>query len=166
MAAWDASLGFVSFRDTIQAVFILLHYVRATISGQSRLSPSETSAMLAWGQQQLSRLHQWVRDLEWNGLHKGCISGPGDPAAVLAFPHIASHYLVQNLIDPLITVCSMRGGRALVSAELVSAIEHTWVSARLAYPRSADADAQIVWCTALDSIDARLAELRAIFSMG
>ncbi len=166
MDAWDPSLGFASFRDTMQAVYVLLHYVRATISGESRLSPSQTSAMLAWGQQQLSRLQQWLRSLEWNGLHKGCVAVPGDPAAVLAFPHVASRYLVRNLIDPLIALCSMPGGRALVSPELVSAIEHIWTSARLAYPHAADADARIVWCTALDRINGRLAELTAMLSKG
>ncbi|KAI0718785.1 hypothetical protein C8T65DRAFT_638113 [Cerioporus squamosus] len=165
MAAWDPSLGFLSFRDTTQAVYVLLHCVWAIISGRSQLSPSQTDMFLLWGQQQLSRVHQWLRDLEWRGLHKGCLAVSGDAAAVLAFPHIASRYLVHTLIDPLIALCSMPGGLPVISEELVSTIEHTWASARLAYPHSADADAAFVWCTELDRIDARLRELRAIISM-
>lgn len=164
MAAWDPSLNFESMRDTFQAVFVLLHCVRATVSGQSRLTPSQTEAMLSWGQQQLSRVHQWLRDLEWRGLHKGSLAVSGDAAAILAFPHIASHYMVNTLIDPLIALCSMPGGLPLIPAELVSAVEQTWASARLAYPHAASAQAGFVWITKLDRIDARLAELRKVFT--
>ncbi len=163
MAAWDPSQGFLSYRDTTQAVYVLLHCIRATISGQSRLTSSQTAAMLAWGQQELAHLHEWLRDLEWTGLHTGCLAIAGDAAAILSFPHIASHYLVEMIIDPLITLYAMPGGLALVSGseELVSTLERTWAAARLVYPDFVDEKAGFVWSSGLDRIDIRLAELRA-----
>ncbi len=165
MAAWDPSKGFLSFRDIAQASYVLLHCVRATVSGQSQLSASQTAEMLAWGQRQLPRLHKWLRDLEWTGLHKGGLAIPGDAAAVLSFPHIASHQLVRNIIDPLIALCSLPGGHELVSGELVSTVERAWSSARVAYPDSVNEDSAFVWSSGLDQIDARLVELKRIHEL-
>ncbi len=163
MTDWDPSQGFLSYRDTTKAVYVLIHCVRATISGKSRLTSSQTDAMLTWGQQELSRVQEWLRGLEWAGLHKGCLAIHGGAAAVLAFPHIASHFLVEMIINPLLTLCSMPGGLALVSQELVSAVEHTWSAARLAYPDAMpDANTGFVWSSGLDRIDSRLAELKAV----
>ena len=162
MNSWDPSVGFLSFRDTTQAIYILLHCIRATTSGQSHLSPAQTDAMLAWGRQHLSRLHIWLRDLSWAGLHKGCLATPGDAAAILSFPHIASHHLIINIIDPLIALGSTPDGRGLISEELISAIQSTWSSACLAYPDQLASGAAFLWCSGLDMIDTRLMELRAI----
>ncbi|TFK86562.1 hypothetical protein K466DRAFT_587126 [Polyporus arcularius HHB13444] len=163
MAAWDPSRGWKSFRNTMQAVYVLLHCIRAAVSGQSQLTSSQTDAMLGWGQQELFRVQEWLRGFEWVGLHKGCLAISGDAAAVLAFPHIASRYLIKNIINPLIDLCSMPGGLALVSAELVSTIEHTWSSGRLAYPNLANEEAGFVWCdSGLNHIDSRLEELKAL----
>ncbi|RDX45140.1 hypothetical protein OH76DRAFT_1022365 [Lentinus brumalis] len=162
MAAWDPSQGWVSYRDTMKAVSVLLHIIRATISGQSRLTSSQTDAILAWGQHELPCVDEWLRGLQWTGLHKGCVTRSTDAAAVLAFPHIAAHCLIKMIINPLITLCSMPGGRALVSGELVAALEHTWSAARLAYPDAVDVNIGFVWASGLDKIDARLVELRAV----
>ncbi|RDX45086.1 hypothetical protein OH76DRAFT_1408356 [Lentinus brumalis] len=125
MAAWDPSGGFLSYRDTTKAIYVLLHCIRATISGQTRLTSSQADAMLTWGRQELFRVQGWLHGLEWTGLHKGCLAIYGDAASILAFPHVASHFLVEMIINPLITLCSTPGGLALVSEELVSAVEHT-----------------------------------------
>ncbi|RPD61518.1 hypothetical protein L227DRAFT_546481 [Lentinus tigrinus ALCF2SS1-6] len=162
MAAWDPSQGFISLRDATQAISMLVHCIRATISGRSQLSPVQADAMLAWGKEQLPRLHQWLRDLSWTGLHKGCLALSGHTAQVLAFRHIASHLLVANVIDPLIALGSMQGGRELVSKELIVTIEHAWLRACLAYPDFAPLDAIYVWSSGLDQIDSRLTELCAI----
>ncbi|TFK77566.1 hypothetical protein K466DRAFT_608027 [Polyporus arcularius HHB13444] len=161
MAAWDPSQGFPSYRDTTQAVYVLLHIVRATISGQSQLTSSQSDAMFAWGQQELTRLREWLRGLEWTGLHKGCLAKSGNAAESIAFPHIASHYLIKMVLNPLIRLCSMPGGRAVVSRELVSAIEHAWSAARLAYPDPVHVDIGFVWSSGLARIDSRLTELKA-----
>ncbi|RPD58371.1 hypothetical protein L227DRAFT_654762 [Lentinus tigrinus ALCF2SS1-6] len=165
MAAWDPSQGFVSFRDTTQAGFVLIHCIQATISGHSRLSSLQADAMLAWGKAQLPRLCQWFRDLSWTGLHKGCLAISGPAAQVLAFRHIASHLLVENIIDPLITVGSMQGGRELVSKELIVTVKHAWLRACLAYPDYAPRRATFVWLSGLDQIDSRLAELCAVHQL-
>ncbi len=164
MAAWDPSVGFVSFSDTTQAIYVLLHCIRATMSDQSQLSPSQADAMLAWGRDELARLHRWLCDLEWSGLHRGCLSIPGDTAAILTFPHVASDLLGRDIVDPLIALVSLPGGLTMVSGELVSAVESSWSAAWLAYPQSADPDAPYLWCSGLDSIDTRLAQLRAAIS--
>ncbi len=162
IAVWDPSLGFGTFRDRTQAVYVLLHIVRATISGQSRLTASQTDAMLAWGQKELTRAHEWLHGLDWTGLHKGCLIRSGNAGEVLAFPHIASHYLIKMIINPLIRLCSIPGGLAVVSGELVSAVEHTWSAAQLAYPDLVDADIGFVWSSGLARIDSRLAQLKAL----
>ncbi len=162
MAAWDPSEGFPRYRDTTQVVYVLFHIVRATISGKSQLTASQTDAMLAWGQQEIKRLREWLGGLEWTGLHKGCLVMSGNAAESIAFPHIASHYLIKMVINPSITLCSMPGGLALVSRELVAAIEHTWSAARLAYPNAVDVDIGFVWASGLDRIDPQLAELKAV----
>lgn len=162
VAGWDPSAGFLSFRDTTQAIWVLLHCIRATIDGCSQLTPSQTDAMLVWGKRQLFRLQQWLRGLEWTGLHKGCLAISGDGAAILAFPHIASHLLVMNVIDPVIALGSIPGGRELVTSDLVFAIEQAWSRARLAYPDFAPRDAGFVWSSGLEGIDSRLAELCAV----
>ena len=161
MAAWDPSQGFRSFRDTSQAIFVLLHCIRTTLSGHSSLTVSQTHEMRKWGQQQLLRIHQWLRDLEWNGLHDGCLAIPGNAASVLAFPHIASHFFVQMIVNPLIVMCASPGGSVLVSKELVSTIEHTWSSARSTYPESVGCNVAFIWCTGLAVIEDRLRELSA-----
>ncbi len=161
MAAWDPSRGWASFRNTTQAVCVLLHCVRATVSGQSQLTSSQTDAMLAWGQKEIYHLQEWLRALEWTGLHKGCLAIVADAAEALVFPHTASHHLIKMIIKPLITLCSMPGGRALVSPELVSTIERTWSAARQTYPNAAEVDRGFVWCSGLDRIDSQLAELKA-----
>ncbi len=163
MAAWDPSEGWDALRNTTQAVYVLLHCIRSTLSGQSRLTSSQTDSMLAWGRQELSRVHEWLRGLEWTGLHKDCVANSGDAGAILAFPHIASRYLIKNIINPLIDLCSMPEGLALVSAELVSTIEHTWSAGRLAYPNFANEEVEFVWCNSgLNHIDSRLEELKAL----
>ena len=162
MAAWDPSLGFCSFRDTTQAAYVLLHCIRATVSGHSQLSPAETDALLAWGQREIPRLHQWLRNLEWSGLHTGCLAITADLAATLVFPHVASKFLVRNIINPLIALCSEPGGLAFVCKDLVSDVKHAWHSALLAYPDSVNSDAAFVWCTALDQIESRLERLQTL----
>ena len=162
MAGWDPSQGFLSFRDTTMAIWVMLHCVRATVSGCSQLSSSQTKATLAWGKTQLGRLRQWLSDLDWTGLHHGCLAIPGGAAAVLAFPHIASDLLVANVINPVVALRSMPGGRELVTSELVYAIEHAWIRGRLAYRDSAPRDGGFVWSSGLDRIDSRLAELCAL----
>ena len=160
MTTWDPSLGFVSFRNTTRAIAILLHCICAAISTKSKLTPSQVDTILRWGKQQLARVHVWLQSLEWTGLHQGCLATSRGAAAVLAFPHIASHHLVRMIIEPLTALCSMPGGCALVSEELVSSVEHMWSSARLAYPDSVNPDASFVWCTGLDCIEMSLRELR------
>ena len=162
MAAWDPSQGFRSFRDTTQAIFVLLHCVSATLSGRSSLTVSQTREMREWGQQQLWRIHQWLRDLEWIGLHDGCLAIPGDAASILAFPHIASHFLVQMIVNPLIAMSALPGGSVLVSKELVSTIELAWSTARSMYPESVGCDAAFIWCTGMAVIEERLRELSAM----
>lgn len=162
MAAWNPSLGWVSYRDTTKAISVLLHIIRATISGQSRLTSSQSDAILAWGQQELTRVAEWLRGLEWTGLHKGCVLYCTDAAEVLAFPHLASYCLTKLITKPLIALCSMPGGRALVSGELVSTIELAWSAVQRAYPDRVDASIGFVWSSGLDRIDSQLAELKAV----
>ena len=118
--------------------------------------------MREWGQQQLLRIHQWLRVLEWTGLHDGCLAIPGDAASILAFPHIASHFFVQMIVEPLIAMSALPGGSVLVSKELVSTIELAWSSARLIYPESVGCDAAFIWCTGMAVIEERLRELEGL----
>ena len=162
MAAWDPSLGFVAFRDAIMAIYVLVHCVSATVSGRSRLSSSQGDAMLEWGQKQLTHLRQWLRDIQWTGLHKGCVARSGDAAPIVAFPHVVSHYLVKDVVEPLISLGGNPEGLKLVTEDLVSAVEQAWSLAQLAYPDVVDRDAGFLWCSGLDRIEARLAELKAM----
>ena len=84
-------------------------------------------------------------------------------APIIAFPHIASQYLTLHVVDPLIALCSTRPGVELVFRELVSAVEHAWQFARVEYPDVADIKCvDFVWCSGMDRIDGRLAELKAL----
>ncbi len=148
----------------MMTVHCLLHYVDEVASGRSKLSPSQEQVTLAWSREALWRLHQWLRNLEWYGLHAKCIGGKSprpDSVYVATFPHVASHYFLKGLINPLIALRSTARGRELVSDELVSAVESAWHSARLAYPNAIDRSegATYIWCTGLDQIEARLADL-------
>ncbi len=160
---WDPSQGWKALKGFTAAAYVLLHLIRATVSGHASLSPSQTDALLVWGRDRLSSVHHHLRNLDWNGLHKGCLSISGDAACIVAFPHIASEYLVKDIIDPLITLCAIPRGRDLVSEDLVSAVEEAWAAVQVAYPDAVDPvrGAALVWCSGLDRIDSRLKELRA-----
>ncbi len=167
MTMWDPS--WKGLKKYLSAVHCLLRCIDETASGRSRLDLLQEKAILSWGREGLSRFHQWLRDLEWYGLHAGCIrSKVALPDSIYAttFPHIASDYFVTNVVDPLITLCSTVRGRELVSEELVSAVEFAWISARVAYPNVIEGNegARHIWCSGLDRIDARLAVLRAAVS--
>ena len=161
MAAWNPSRGFPAFQDAMMAVYVLLHCLLAAASGRSQLSSSQNQAVLAWGHTQLSRIQEWVRNLQWTGLHKGCVALSGDEASIVAFQHIASDTIVRDMIDPLLALCSVSlHGDQLVTEALVSSIEHAWHAAQLVYPRVAERSAGFVWSSGLDRIDARFKELR------
>ncbi len=160
---WDPSQGLRAFQGFMGATYVLLHCIHATVSGDAELSPSQTDALLAWGRVRLSGLHHRLKSFNWNGLHKGCLRAiSGDAVSILVFPHIASDYLVKDIIDPLIALCSTPRGQELVSEELVSAVEEVWAAAQVAYPDAVDPirGAHLVWCSGLDRIDSRLADLR------
>lgn len=149
----------------LNGVHCLLRCIDEVASERSKLSPSQEQHILRWARDGLSRFHRWLRDMEWYGLHAGCIGGRTqlpDSVHIATFPYIASHYFVKDVVDPLIGLCSTVRGRELVSAELVSAVECAWVSAREAYPDAIDPDkgAVYIWCSGLDRIDTKLAELR------
>ena len=165
LASWNPQ-GFEAFQDYTAAIYVLLHCVRETISGRSQLTPTQAKVLIAWSRDMLPRVIRWLRDLQWQGLHKGCLAVSGDSAGALAFPHIASNYLIIDVIDPLIALCSTPGGPELISAEFISAVERTWSRAQAAYPNPIDEvqGAAFVWCTGLDSIDAKLRELRAVYT--
>ncbi|TFK86560.1 hypothetical protein K466DRAFT_587125 [Polyporus arcularius HHB13444] len=166
LESWDPSRGFKALQSHTAAIYVLLHCLRETISGRSQLTPTQTDAMLAWGQDTLSRAVQWLRDLEWQGLHNGCLAVLGDAAGVVVFPHIASSHLIMDIIDPLLALSSTPGGLTLISGELISVVENAWSSAQAAYPNPIDIiqGAGLVWCSGLDTIDMKLLELRATIS--
>ena len=118
--------------------------------------------MLEWGQKQLSHLPQWLRDIQWTGLHRGCVARSGDAAPIVAFPHVVSHYLVKDVVEPLISLGGNPEGLKLVTEDLVSAVEQAWSLAQLTYPDVVDRDAGFLWCSGLDRIEPRLAELKAM----
>ncbi|RDX45106.1 hypothetical protein OH76DRAFT_1408377 [Lentinus brumalis] len=164
MGSGSLPAGFEGYRKLSAAIHSILQCIYVSVSGRAQLSPTQTDAMLLWGRQSITRICQWLRDLEWRGLHAECLarSRPGDPNLVLAFPHIASGYLVRYTIDPLLDVCSTTRGLALVPEDLVRTVEHAWSSAQLIYPaRVGVDDVDFIWCSGLEVIDARLAELRA-----
>ncbi|KAI0683740.1 hypothetical protein C8T65DRAFT_836921 [Cerioporus squamosus] len=170
LTSWNPSDGWKGLKYYLNAVHGLLHCIDETVSGRSQLSPTQEDAMLSWAREGLCRLRRWLRDLEWKGLHAGCIGHRArtplaDSVYIVTFPHIASHYLVKDVIDPLMALCSTVRGRELVSHELVSAVQCAWQSARLAYPDASEKTegAMYIWCSGLDCIDARLAELSRSF---
>ncbi|KAI0718801.1 hypothetical protein C8T65DRAFT_827467 [Cerioporus squamosus] len=165
LSSWNASDGWPGLMRYLKAVHCLLHYVEEMASGRSKLSPSQAQVLLAWGREALSRLQQWLRDLEWYGLHAECIGGTSlraDHVYAATFPHVASHYFLEGVLNPLIALRSTAYGRNMVSRELVSAGESAWYSARVAYPDAIDRNegALYIWRSGLDRIDARLTELR------
>lgn len=158
--------GFKALQGYTAAIYVLLHCLRETLSGRSQLTEAQREVLLAWGRDTIPWVTQWIRDLRWQGLHKGCVALSGDAVGALAFPHIASNYLLIDIIDPLIALCSTPGGPELISAEFISAVERTWSRAQAAYPNPIDEvqGAAFVWCSGLDSIDAKLRELRTIYA--
>ncbi|RPD54885.1 hypothetical protein L226DRAFT_81346 [Lentinus tigrinus ALCF2SS1-7] len=167
LASWDTSRGFEELQFHTTAIFALLHGVRHVVSAQSQLTPSQTEVLLEWGRGRLSYLVRWLRDWDsWQGLHKGCVTISADGICAMTFPHIASNYLITDVIDPLISLCSTPGGVELVSEELISAVERAWSSVQVAYPNPIDIvqGEEFVWCSGLDSIDAKLTELRTTYT--
>ena len=167
LATWNPSDAWNGLKLYLNAVHCALHCIEESTSGRSHLSPSQEEDIVAWGCERLSRLCLWLRDLEWTGLHVGCIGGNTprpDAVYVATFPYVASHYFVKDVVDPLIELCSTTRGNELVSKDLASAVEHAWSSARLAYPNAIGLDEgrMYIWCTGLDRIDGRLAELRRV----
>ncbi len=167
LTSWNPSWR--ALQNYLSAVHCLLKCIDETASGRSKLDPSQEEDILSWGGEALSRVHQWLRDLEWHGLHVGCLRGTvalADSIYAATFPHIASYYFVTDVVDPLIDLCSTARGRDLVTKELVSAVESAWSSARVAYPDAMNPSegAKYIWCSGLDRIDARLVVLRAAVS--
>ncbi|KAI0718768.1 hypothetical protein C8T65DRAFT_638029 [Cerioporus squamosus] len=164
LESWNPSRGFKAFQSHTAAIYVLLHCVRETVSEQSQLTPTQTEGMLAWGRDGLARVLRWLRELEWQGLHKGCLAVSGNVAGAVAFLHIASSHLIMDIIDPLLALSSTPEGLKLISEELISVVKHTWSSAQAAYPNPIDITqgADLVWCSGLDTIDAKLMELRAV----
>ncbi|KAI0718789.1 hypothetical protein C8T65DRAFT_737132 [Cerioporus squamosus] len=141
LTSWNPSDGWPGYMQYMKAVHCLLHYIDETASGRSELSPSQEQVLLTWGREALFRLRQWLRDLEWYGLHAKCIRSKtslADSVYAATFPHCASHYFVKGVVDPLIALRSTAYGRELVSQELASAVESAWMSARVAYPNAID----------------------------
>ncbi|KAI0718800.1 hypothetical protein C8T65DRAFT_638167 [Cerioporus squamosus] len=153
---------FEGFREDSIVIYSLLQCIHQVASGRAQLSPAQTHRMLAWGRETLPRIQQRLHELEWRGSHVGCLSCSAGSETSLAFPHIASGYLVKYIIDPLLDVCSTKPGLDLVSKELVDVVEWVWSSVQVAYPiRVTMDDVGFIWCSGLEVIDARLAELRA-----
>ena len=155
------------------AIHWLLHCLHMVISGRSQLSPAQTETMLAWGQRGISRVCERLRDFRWQGLHAGCVSGtqPGEQTCILTFPHLASEYFITQVIDPAMVLCSTAQGLEMVTnGDLVSSIQLAWSSARLAYPHAVEivdtSHSGFVWCSGLDRIDGKLAELRVVVGEG
>lgn len=164
LGSWDPSTGWHGFMHYTIATHELIHCLYQSVSGRSQLSPTQADHMLKWGQKGLSQVHAWLHNLQWQGLHLGCLNAQAtEQTCVLTFPHLASDHFIVDIIDPLLMLCSIPAGSHLVSSELASALEHAWHTAQSVYPDAfgADEGAPFIWCSGLDHILPKLEKLRA-----
>ncbi len=145
---------------SIHGVLRSIHHVS---SGCAQLSSAQNDTMIAWSRQVLLHIHHSLRELAWTDLSVDCVSPtPGDLRSTLAYPHYASGYLVRDVIDPLLDICSTQPGLELVPEGIVSTLQSAWSSIQLTYPgQMIDIDVVYIRFSGLEVIDARLAELRA-----
>ena len=118
------------FHLRMTAIRVVLHCLTASLrDDQPSLSPAHAQSVRRWSLPQLAAFQTWFGTLDWGGQHV-----LSDGSSVTHFIHIAAHLLTRDVIDPLIAISSMPGGREAVSKELVDAVGQSWQSALVAYP--------------------------------